>query len=47
MLARRFASLGVPHEHLEYEDGHMNVSYRYDVSLPRLTAALGATAKKP
>lgn len=42
MLARRLASLGIPHEHLEYDDGHMNVGYRYDVSLPRLAAALGA-----
>lgn len=44
MLARKLAALGVPHEHLEYDDGHMNVSYRYDVSLPRMAAAVGATA---
>lgn len=42
MLARKLAALGVPHEHLEYDDGHMNVSYRYDVSLPRMAAAIGA-----
>lgn len=44
MLARRLAALGVPHEHLEYDDGHMNVSYRYDVSLPRMASAIGASA---
>jgi enterochelin esterase family protein len=47
MLARRLASLGIPHEHLEYDDGHMNVGYRYDVSLPRLAAALGAPTAQP
>ncbi len=43
MLVRRLKTLGVPHEHEEFEDGHMNVSYRYDVSLPRLARALGAS----
>jgi enterochelin esterase family protein len=33
---------GIAHEHQEFDDGHMNVSYRYDVSLPRMAAALGA-----
>lgn len=42
LFARRLAALGIPHEHEEYEDGHMNVSYRYDVSLPKLARALGA-----
>ncbi|MGE5175634.1 MAG: alpha/beta hydrolase [Hyphomicrobiales bacterium] len=40
LLARRLAELGVPHEHQEFEDGHMDISYRYDVSLPKLSAAL-------
>jgi enterochelin esterase family protein len=39
-LAERLRWLGVPHEHEEFEDGHMNIPYRYDASLPRLTAAL-------
>lgn len=43
MLARKFASLGIAHENLEYDDGHMNVGYRYDVSLPRMAASIGAT----
>jgi S-formylglutathione hydrolase FrmB len=42
MFARRLAELGITHEHQEYDDGHMNVSYRYDVSLPKMAAALGA-----
>ena len=40
LLARRLEELGVPHEHEEFEDGHMDISYRYDVSLPKLSAAL-------
>ncbi len=42
LFARKLRSLGIAHEHQEYDDGHMNVSYRYDVSLPKLAAALGA-----
>ncbi|HYM80356.1 MAG TPA: alpha/beta hydrolase-fold protein [Candidatus Limnocylindria bacterium] len=44
--ARRFAArlqaLGIAHEHEEFDDGHRNVGYRYDVSLPKLAQALGA-----
>ena len=43
MFARRLAELGIAHEHEEYDDGHMNVTYRYEVSLPKLAAALGAS----
>lgn len=32
--------LGIAHRYEEYADGHMNVSYRYDVSLPALARAL-------
>jgi enterochelin esterase family protein len=42
MLARKLAAHGVAHEHEEFDDGHMNVSYRLDVSLPKLARALGA-----
>ena len=42
LFARRLTELGIAHEHQEYDDGHMNVSYRYDVSLPKMAAALGA-----
>jgi enterochelin esterase family protein len=42
ILVRRLRELGVAHEHEEFDDGHMNVGYRYDVSLPKLARALGA-----
>ena len=42
MFATRLSALGIAHEHEEYDDGHMNITYRYDVSLPRLARALGA-----
>jgi S-formylglutathione hydrolase FrmB len=32
--------LGVEHRYEEFDDGHMNVSYRYDVSLPALARTL-------
>ena len=44
--ARQFAAalrrLGIAHRHEEFDDGHMNVTYRYDTSLPLLAGALGA-----
>jgi len=44
--ARRFVRelkrLGVAHHYEEFDDGHMNVQYRYDTSLPMLARALGA-----
>jgi enterochelin esterase family protein len=43
LFARRLRELGIAHEHQEFDDGHMNVSYRYDVSLPKMAAALGAS----
>jgi len=42
LLGGRLEALGVRHEREEFEDGHMNVQYRYDVSLPRIAMALGA-----
>ena len=42
MFARRLQELAITHEHEEFDDGHMNVSYRYDVSLPKMSRALGA-----
>jgi len=44
LLARRLGERGIAHEHEEYDDGHMNVSYRYDVSLPKVARALGAAS---
>ena len=34
--------LGIAHRYEEFEDGHMNVPYRYDLSLPALARALSA-----
>ncbi len=42
LFVRELAARGIAHEHLEYDDGHMNVSYRYDESLPRLAEAISA-----
>jgi enterochelin esterase family protein len=42
MFSRRLLELEIPHEYHEFDDGHMNVSYRYDVSLPKMIAALSA-----
>jgi len=40
-LVKRLEKLGVRHEYEEFDDGHMNISYRMDVSLPKLSHALG------
>jgi len=40
-FVKRLTHLGVRHEYEEFEDGHMNISYRMDVSLPKLSHALG------
>lgn len=39
-LRAKLLALGITHEYEEFPDGHMGISYRYDVSLPRLAAAL-------
>ena len=40
VLAQRLRALGVPFEHEEFDDGHRDTAYRYDVSLPKLARAL-------
>ena len=42
LFVRELKARGIAHEYEEFDDGHMNVSYRYDTSLPRLARALGA-----
>ncbi len=42
LFCARLRELGISHEYQEFDDGHRNVSYRYDVSLPKLARALGA-----
>jgi enterochelin esterase family protein len=39
-MSAKLKALGIAHEYQEFDDGHMGVSYRYDVSLPKMTAAL-------
>ncbi len=40
LLAGRMEQFRVAHRYEEFDDGHMNISYRYDVSLPFLGQAL-------
>ncbi len=40
LMVERLKQSRVAHEYQEFDDGHMGVSYRYDVSLPKLGAAL-------
>jgi len=40
VLAEELASRGIPHRHEEFDDGHMQITYRYDVSLSALSDAL-------
>jgi enterochelin esterase family protein len=42
ILVRRLRELGVACEHEEFDDGHRSTAYRYDISLPKLAAAIGA-----
>jgi enterochelin esterase family protein len=42
ILVERLKALGVPHEHEEFDDSHMSITYRYDVSLPKIGGALAA-----
>jgi enterochelin esterase-like enzyme len=40
LLSRALASMEIPHTFEEYPGGHRGTHYRYDVSLPRLVAAI-------
>jgi S-formylglutathione hydrolase FrmB len=42
VMAARMRALGIAVDHEEFEDGHRGTAYRFEVSLPRLAAALGA-----
>jgi enterochelin esterase family protein len=44
IFAARLAALGIAHRHDEFDDGHMGVAYRWDVSLPLLFNALSERA---
>lgn len=40
-LVKKLRNNGVSVDHQEFEDGHMSIQYRYDVSIPLLARALG------
>jgi enterochelin esterase family protein len=40
ILSARLADHGVDHVHEEFDDDHRSLNYRYDVTLPRLAAAV-------
>jgi hypothetical protein len=40
LLSRRLTSLGIRHEHYEYDDDHLYVNYRYVESLSRIAAVI-------
>ncbi|MBV8154022.1 MAG: esterase, partial [Candidatus Eremiobacteraeota bacterium] len=40
VVAQRMRDLGLDVRHEEFDDDHRNVGYRYDISLPALTAVL-------
>ena len=40
MLHSRLEMMNIKHIYDEFDDGHMSISYRYDVSLPLLYSAL-------
>ena len=42
IFVKRLAALGIACEHEEFDDGHRATAYRYDISLPKLAAAIGA-----
>jgi S-formylglutathione hydrolase FrmB len=42
IFVRRLRALGIACEHEEFDDGHRATAYRYEVSLPKLAAAIGA-----
>jgi S-formylglutathione hydrolase FrmB len=42
-LVRRLRALGIAHEHEEFDDGHMDIDYRYDLSLPKLANVLASS----
>jgi hypothetical protein len=40
ILHERLQRLGIPHEHVEFDDDHSNIQYRYVESLSRLARVL-------
>jgi enterochelin esterase family protein len=42
IFVQRLRALKIGFEHQEFDDGHRGTAYRYDISLPKLAAAIGA-----
>jgi enterochelin esterase family protein len=40
ILSKKLTDLGVPHVHEEFDDGHFNISYRYDRSLELISGKI-------
>ncbi len=40
ILHSKLMKWGINHHYEEFDDGHMNITYRYDVSFPKLYEAL-------
>lgn len=43
MFTRRLEKMDIAHEYEEFDDGHMSITYRYDVSLPKLARVLAGS----
>lgn len=42
ILNHRLKALGIPFQHEEFDGGHLNIDYRYEISIPRIVIALNA-----
>jgi hypothetical protein len=40
MLHSKLIKSNIKHIYEEFDDGHMSISYRYDVSLPKIYSSL-------
>jgi hypothetical protein len=44
ILCSRLQALGIPFKYEEFNDSHLNIPYRFDVSLAAISAAMGVLA---
>jgi enterochelin esterase family protein len=47
LFSRRLQALGIPHRYEEFEGGHLNTRFRYDVSLAAISQAVSAPGAQP
>jgi len=40
IIHSKLKKMGIKHHYEEFDDGHMNINYRYDISLPKIYSAL-------